>query len=66
MRRYDPTDLTPNISLSVDESWYEEYWLTDRPEPALARLWHKLRVVLASRAAICVPVAKPNFEGVGD
>jgi hypothetical protein len=52
MRRYDPTDLTPKISLSVDESWYEKYWLTDRPDPALARPRHKLRTVLASHAAI--------------
>jgi hypothetical protein len=52
MRRYDPTDLTPRISLSVDESWYENYWFADHRETALARLWHKLRVALADHAAI--------------
>jgi hypothetical protein len=52
MPRYEPTDLTPKISLSVDESWYEKYWLTDRPEPAPARLWHKLRVALASHTIL--------------
>lgn len=53
MPRYDPTDLTPKISLSVDESWYEKYWLTDRPDPAPARLWHKLWVALVGHAVLC-------------
>jgi hypothetical protein len=62
MRRYDSTDLTPKISLSVDESWYEKYWLTDRPDLALARLWRKLRVVLGSDAAIARPWPRLDFE----
>ena len=52
MARYDPTDLTPKISLSVDESWYEKHWLTDRPNPAPARLWHKFWVALVDHAML--------------